>query len=54
LRKIGAEVVGADMLDIIAVRAAMQCCAGGISRVSISSTTWKRPAQSRAPANYWA
>jgi len=43
LRHMGAEVVVADMLDIVAVRAAMQGCSVVYFTMSISPTTWKRP-----------
>ena len=42
LRDMGAEVVVADMLDIIAVRAAMQGCSVVYFTMSISPTYWKR------------
>ena len=43
LRGLGAEVVAADMLDIVAVRAAMQGRSVVYFTMSVSANYWKRP-----------
>ena len=53
LLDLGAEVVVADMLDIIAVRAAMEGCSMVYFTMSISSSFWKRPLTSRSQPGAW-